>query len=111
MTDERLTDELARLILGWRPGADRYLISRREWIKRERFRPFTDVSSAFRLLDAVTDNYSLRSVPRKGVTVEIRRGARTEIVSDQSKSRAITLAVAHLFDLDLADTSGGGNRG
>lgn len=111
MTERRLTDELARLALGYRAASDRYLTAPREWIKKERFKPLTDVAAAFRLLAAVTDDYSMRSVPGRGVTVEIRRRLRAETVRDKSVARAVTLAVAHLFDLELTDDLAGGTRG
>ncbi len=111
MTEPRLTDELVRLVLGWRPASDRYLTSRREWIKRERFKPFTDSGAAVRLLQAITDDFSIHSFPGKGIAVTIRRGPRTEMVTDKSLARAITLAVAHLFDLELTDDLAGGAHG
>lgn len=99
MTDRGLPDQLAFTILGWRPGVDRYLRTGREWIKREHFQPCSDDRSAFRLLDAVTDDYSIRSTPGKGVTVVIRRGSRTATVFEASRARAITLGLAQIFDL------------
>ena len=72
MTEQRLTDELARSVLGWRPAPDRYLKPDRGWVPRSKFRPLTDIRDAFRLLDQLTGDYSLAAVPGQGFTVEVR---------------------------------------
>jgi hypothetical protein len=100
MTEQRLTDELAHLVLGWRLAPGRYLTIGRTWIPRSRFRPFQDIREAFRLLDTVTDDYLLRAIPGKSFTVEIRLKGRIGRASGNSKARVITLAVAQLLELE-----------
>lgn len=106
MTNERLTDELAARALGWRPAPDRYVKSGRSWIPRSKFRPFVDVRDAFRLLDAVTKDYSLISLPGGGFSAEVRLAGRVGRASGEPKARAISLAVARAMELDVAPEAG-----
>ena len=112
MTDRLLVDELARLVLGWRPAPDRYLKPDREWLPRSKFRPLTDIRDAFRVLDQFTDDYSLFSKPGQGFVAEVRSKGRIGRASGEIAARTITLALAQLFGLETAGTaqSHGGQR-
>lgn len=101
MTEQRLTDELARIVLGWRPAPDRYLKAGRGWTPRSRFRPLSDIRDAFRLLDVTTDDYALTSTPGQRFKAEVRRGARTGQATGDSKPRTISLAIAQLVGVEL----------
>jgi len=103
MTDRLLVDEFARLVLGWRSAPDRYVKPQRGWIPRSKFHPLTDVRDAFRILDHLTDDYSLASVPGRGFTIEVRSKGRIGRASGESAARAIMLALAQLFGLDASE--------
>lgn len=103
MTDQLLTDELARLVFGWRLAPDRYLKPHRGWVARSRFRPFTDVRDALRLLDELTGDYSVRAIHGQGFSVEIRSKGRIGKASGKFAARTIMLALAQLFGLDASE--------
>ena len=112
MIDRLLVDELARLVLGWRLAPDRYLKPQRGWVPRFKFRPLTDIRDAFRLLDQLTDDYSLTAVPGRGFTVEVRSKGRIGRASGEIAARTIMFALAQFFGLDAPETaqSHGGPR-
>ena len=105
MIDRLLVDELARLVLGWRPAPDRYLKPDREWVPRSKFRPLTDVRDALRVLDQLTDDYSLIARPGQGFIVEVRNKGRIGRASGEIAARTIMLALAQLFGLDTPGTT------
>ena len=49
MNDDRLTEKVAALVLGWKATPDRFIKAGRSWIPRWRFRPFVEFADAFRL--------------------------------------------------------------
>jgi hypothetical protein len=99
MTDERLTDELARA-LGWRKAPGRYLKSGRSWIPESRFRPLLDLRDAFRVLDTASGDYSLLAKPGGVFTAQVRLAGRTGKATGEPKARAISLAVARALGLE-----------
>jgi len=100
VTDERLTDELVRRTLGWRPAPDRYVKPGREWISRSKFRPLADVRDALRLLDAVTRDYSLVITPMGPFTAHVRLAGRTGKSAGEPKARTICLALAQALGIE-----------
>jgi hypothetical protein len=104
MTDAHLTDQLVLWALGWRLGSDRYIKSDRGWIPRSKFQPLTDIRDAFRILDALTHDYSLRAVPNQGFTVEVRHGKWVGRAKAEHKARAISLAVAAVMRIEIEAT-------
>lgn len=92
--DERLTEELARQVLGWRVAPDRFIKSGRTWIPKWRFSPLDRVADAFDLLDRAATNYRLELHERGVFTAEVCVGGRTGKACSPIKSRAITIAVA-----------------
>jgi hypothetical protein len=100
MTDERLTDELAVRVLGWRLAPGRYLKPNRGWASRSKFRPLVDLKDAFRLLDAVTGDYSLGATPGGIFTAQVRVAGRVGKGTGEPKARAISLAVARALQVD-----------
>jgi hypothetical protein len=101
MTDERLTDELAVRGMGWRLAPGRYLKSGRCWIPRSRFQPLADVRDAFRVLEAVTDHYSLHAKPGGAFAVEVRLGGRIARAEGKLRARTISLAVARVVGIKV----------
>ena len=100
MNDERLTDQLAERGMGWRLAPGRYLSSGRSWISRSRFRPLVDVRDAFRLLDAVSTDYTLLATPGGVFRAQVRRAGRIGEATGEPKARAIALAVSRALGLD-----------
>jgi len=98
MSDQFLTDELARL-MGWTPRRDRYVKPDRRWIPKWRFSPFTNVEDAFELLDKVADRFTLTGGSGASVTVEVRLGNSSGCASADSAPRAIATAVARALGL------------
>jgi hypothetical protein len=99
LTDEHLTDELARF-LGWRPFPDRFLTEGRCWISRSRFQPLASIHDAFRLLENVTQDYSIKKSRTEGFSVEVRLSGRVGRAAGEPKARMITLAIARALKLD-----------
>jgi hypothetical protein len=119
--DGILTDELAARCLRWRLAPGRYLKPERGWTSRSKFRPLVDIRDAFRLLDAVADDYSLLSKPGGVFTATVRVAGRIGKAAGEPKARAISLAVARAMGMDVPDADAlpatriervrGGNRG
>jgi hypothetical protein len=101
VTDQRLIDELVSKAFGWRSAPDRYLKPNRGWITRSRFRPTEDVSDALRLLDALTSDYSLVTLPGRNFTVQVRLAGRTGKASAEPKARTICLALGRALGITL----------
>lgn len=99
MNDDRLTDQLALRVMGWKAAPDRFVKSGRSWIPRWRFRPFEELADAFQLLDRAADKYTLQRDGRT-FTAEIRCGAGLATASGELKARTITLAVARALGLE-----------
>jgi len=101
MSHRRLTDELAVRALQWRKSPGRYLTSGRSWIPESRFRPFFDIRDAFRLLEAVTGNFSLLSSSGNGFTAEVRVCGQVGRAKGDLKAKAISLAVARALGIQV----------
>jgi hypothetical protein len=120
LSDEQLTTELADRAMRWRISPDRYLRPDGGWIPRSKFCPLVNVSHAFQALDAVTKDYSLLAKPGGGFEVNLRLACRTACATDESKARAICLALADALGINVLTAPNecgqktstiGGNRG
>ena len=100
MNDDRLTDQLALRVMGWKAAPDRFIKSGRSWIPRWRFRPFEELADAFQLLDRASDKYILQRDGRT-FTAEIRIGSGLATASGEQKARIISLAVARAIGLEV----------
>jgi hypothetical protein len=100
MTDRWLTDELVLRVLGWRSAPDRYIKPGRSWIPRSKFRPLIDLRDAFRVLDALTDDYAVRAV-RGNFSAELYHEGRVGRATARHKARAIVLAVAQALGIEV----------
>jgi hypothetical protein len=98
--DQRLTDDLAVHVLGWRLAPDRYITEGRSWIAQWRFRPLVELADAFRLLDQAADCYSLT---RRGstFTAEVRIKCHRGKAVGRQLARTITNAVASALGLEV----------
>jgi hypothetical protein len=105
MTDEQLTDALARY-QGWRPFPNRFMTDGRDWIARHQFRPLAVIDHAFRLLERITRDYSIKNTPAHGFSVEVRLPGSVGRAVGEPKARTISLAIALALKLDVAGCEG-----
>ena len=106
MTDETLTNELARRVCGWKPAPGRFIKSGRSWIPRWRFTPLVQLEHAFQLLDRAADAYWLVTAAGGAFTAKVRIAGRTGNASGEPKARTITMALAQALGLQLPDEAG-----
>ena len=110
-SDARLTDELATEVMHWKPFPRRYMTSGKDWISRSQVQPLRDIKDAFRLLAAVTDDFTLLSVHRGPFVAEVRLRGRIGRAVGKIKARTLTLAIARLVGLETPpDSPQGGWR-
>jgi hypothetical protein len=100
MIDNRLTEELASRIMGWRVTPDRFVKSGRSWVPRWHFKPLVDLANAFELLDKATDNYKI-TCDRRTFTAEVEVKSRLGRASGDNLARTITTAVARSLGLEV----------
>jgi hypothetical protein len=98
--DGRLTEDLARLVMGLRSTPDRYLKPGRSWLPKWRFAPLERLEDAFQLLRAA-NQYTLSSDQNRVFTAEIQIGRRTGQASGEPKARTITIAVGRALGLEI----------
>ena len=94
MNPERLTAMLAKSVMGWKVAPDRFLTAKRSWIPRWRFNPLERIEDAFMLLDRSGSHRYTISRAGEVFEVEVECGGRVGKATNDSKPRAITLAVA-----------------
>jgi hypothetical protein len=102
MTDQQLTDELARA-LGWKPTPDRFVKSGRSWIPRWRFQPLKRLEDAFAVLEYLRCEYVIERSEKAGFTVQVRIGVRIGTADGEAKARAISVAVGQALQIDGLD--------
>jgi hypothetical protein len=107
MSYDKLTILLAKRVMGWGVGPDRFLMGNRSWMPRWRFQPTEHLQDAFRLLEKADPQEFTMVGDEKGiyfVRVQVR-GAVGE-ARDTCKPRAITFALARALGFEPSpDTS------
>ena len=99
MTDNVLVERLAKTVMHWRVGPDRFTTSSRSWLPRWRFRPLERITDALLLLEhSGASRYSI-SFSRNVFVVEVECAGRIGKATDTSAARAITMALAHALKL------------
>jgi hypothetical protein len=101
VTNERLTEELARRVMGWRLAPGRFLRSGGSWTARWRFRPMFSTDDAFRLLDGAGADYTLTATAGGKFTAEVRVGDGIGAASGAQKAETITVALARALGLEI----------
>jgi hypothetical protein len=101
VSDVQVTRRLALEAMGWRHAPGRYLKQGRAWIPDWRFQPFKNTADAFQLLAATGAKYTI-SWNGEAFAVEVRLSASKGAANDSSCARAMTLAVAHAFNIEGA---------
>jgi hypothetical protein len=100
MNDDRLTEKLAALVLGWKATPDRFIKAGHSWIPRWRFRPLAELADAFLVLDHAADHYILtKNCSTFAAEVQIDSGWGKAVGAH--KARTITLAVARALRLEM----------
>jgi hypothetical protein len=102
MSDAQLTSELAKRVMHWRVGPDRFLKTGREWIRRSEFEPLHKIDHAFRLLEqAAPQEYSMGVKQQGPFCVRVCIKGVIGEASDPSKAVAITHAVARAIGINV----------
>jgi hypothetical protein len=101
LTDARLTDELARRVMGWRVAPGRFIKSGRGWIPRWRFDPLSRFDDAFLLLHHAAASYRLVKAQRGLFTAVVQVSGRTGTASGAPKARTITVAIARSLGIEV----------
>ena len=102
MTSENLAALLAKRVMGWGVGPDRFLIGNRGWMPRWRFQPTEKLPDALRLLEkAAPEEYNMRGDSEGSVRVHVRIGDATGEACGTSKPRAITWAIARALGIEV----------
>ncbi len=109
MTRPRLTEELAKRVMGWRVSPDRFLTGDRGWIRRWRFQPTEHIAEALQLLTgAAPEEYEILADKRGQFNVQILIAGRTGRAVERLLPLAITLAVARAIGInDLLEAQAG----
>ncbi|SRR5260370_27201412 len=102
MNDERLTEKLASVVLGWKLAPGRFIKADRGWTPRWHFAPFTKIEDAFLLLDRAATRYTFSSDSVGAFCAEVRVNGRIGKASGESKARTITTALALALGLEVA---------
>jgi hypothetical protein len=102
MTNDNLTSLLARKVMGWSVGPDRYLTGHRGWIAKWRFQPTQKLEDALRLMDgAAVTNYTIGKDHEGEFWARVEIGGLTGEAKASSRPAAITLAVAQAVGIPV----------
>ena len=101
MNVDNLTAILAARVMGWRVTPDRFLTGSGSWIPRWRFNPLKRLEDAFMLLDHSKSVRYVISKTGERFQVEVERDGKIGRAADDSKPRAITLALARSLGLEV----------
>jgi hypothetical protein len=101
-SNDELVAILAKRLMGWRVGPERFLLAGRGWLPRWRFRPADRLTDAFKLLEkAAPERCDMRQTPDGFFVVKLQIGSGRGQACEKSKSRAITYAVARTLGLKV----------
>jgi hypothetical protein len=99
--DQRLTDQLAERVMGWRLAPGRYVKSGRTWMPQWRFQPVQRVEDALRLLQqAASEEYAMGAAENGGFWARVRIASTTGEARESSQARAMTFAIARAVGID-----------
>jgi hypothetical protein len=104
VTNDQLAAILAERVMRWSVGPDRFMMGDRRWKPRWKFQPATRMEDAFHLLEqAAPQEYALRATEDGGFWASVRIAGNTGEACASSQARAMTLAVARAFRLDIPE--------
>jgi hypothetical protein len=101
MTTEQLAALLAKKVMGWKVGPDRFMMGGRQWQPRWRFQPGERMEDAFRLLKhAAPQEYAVGTTENGSFWARVRVAGVTGEARESSQARAITFAIARAVGID-----------
>jgi hypothetical protein len=101
MNDDRLTEQLAAKVLGWKTAPGRFIKHGRAWTPRWHFAPFTKLEDAFLLLDHAASHYTLTAEKGADFRAEVQVGMCVGKASGKPCARTVTLALARALGLEV----------
>src|SRR5271157_3769220 len=102
MTSENLAALLAKRVMGWGVGPDRFLTANRGWMPRWRFQPSEKLADALRLLEkAAPEEYTMRGDSDGNVRVHVQIGDATGEACCASQPYAIACAIARALGIEV----------
>jgi hypothetical protein len=101
MTSDLLTAVLAKRVMGWTVGPDRFLMGNRRWMPRWRFQPTEKLADALRLLERLApEEYTMGAAESGGFWARVRAAGDTGEARESSQARAIAFAIARAIGLE-----------
>ena len=102
MTSDQLSAVLARRVMEWRVGPDRFLMGNRRWLPRWRFRPSENLKDAHRLLEQLAPReYRIDRAQDGQFLVRIHLAGACGEARDSSQARALTFAIARAIGIEV----------
>ena len=101
MPDRILIDLLAKQVLRWGVGPDRFLTGERSWVPKWRFNPLENIGDAFMLLDRCGPKCYAISCVDHLFQVEVECDGKIGRATGDSKPRTITLALARSLGVEV----------
>lgn len=102
MSDDRLNEELARQVLGWKVAPDRFLLGGRRWLPRWRFQPTKKLTDAIRLLEAAKpQEYSMAVNASRESWAKVKIRGTTAQAQGKTQPLAICRAVAAAYGIEV----------
>lgn len=103
MTADQLTNLLARRVMGWTVGPDRFMMGNRGWMPRWRFQPAEKLEDAFRLLESATATYTIAGDGSGTVTTHVCVAGVAGTAYHRSIAASITIALARAIGIEVPD--------
>jgi hypothetical protein len=103
ITCEQLTAILARKIMGWAVGPDRFLKGERKWSPRWHFQPLRRVDQALELLEKAGGTYTFEKTGARAFKARVAVGDRSGVASGKSKAATITVALSRAIRINVPD--------
>lgn len=101
MSDDQLVVVLAKLVMRWTVGPDRFGMGGRQWQPRWRFQPTKKVWDAFRLLEhAAPQEYAMGATESGSFRATVRIAGVTGEALESSQARALTFAIARAIGIE-----------
>jgi hypothetical protein len=101
MNDDRLTEKLVSIVLGWKLAPGRFIKPDRGWSPRHRFVPCKSLDDAFQLVERVATACKLTMVKGGQFSAEVQVGARVGKAFGESMARTVTMALVSALELEV----------
>jgi hypothetical protein len=102
-TGEQLTATLARSVMGWAVGPDRFLKGGRRWAPHWHFQPLRRLENARQLLERTDGKYTLSRAANGRFTASVSIHDRVGTASGRTDAATITVALARAIGIDVPD--------